>query len=204
MIYYETELYHHGVKGMKWGVRRYQNKDGSLTSEGRRREALDNKSKELFKKAEKDANKNPAHRQMMKMYNDWKKKYPDSDDDDFGDYLVDNPKLQDKYEALEKQSYMNTHYDAARRAHSDAVMIKSDYVKGQTSATAAVAAFTAAPLTAFATNKVLKAAHVEGKKRAIASLGAGLGSIGFFTLHSYVTSKKEHNRVAAKYGLGKE
>lgn len=29
------ELYHHGVKGMKWGVRRYVNSDGSLTSEGR-------------------------------------------------------------------------------------------------------------------------------------------------------------------------
>lgn len=30
------ELYHHGVKGMKWGIRRYQNADGSLTNEGRR------------------------------------------------------------------------------------------------------------------------------------------------------------------------
>ena len=29
------ELYHHGVKGMKWGVRRYVNSDGSLTTEGR-------------------------------------------------------------------------------------------------------------------------------------------------------------------------
>lgn len=29
------ELYHHGVKGMKWGVRRYVNSDGSLTQEGR-------------------------------------------------------------------------------------------------------------------------------------------------------------------------
>ena len=33
------ELYHHGVKGMKWGVRRYQNKDGSLTAAGKKRNA---------------------------------------------------------------------------------------------------------------------------------------------------------------------
>lgn len=31
------ELYHAGVKGMKWGVRRFQKKDGSLTSAGKKR-----------------------------------------------------------------------------------------------------------------------------------------------------------------------
>lgn len=36
-LYYESELYHHGVKGMKWGRRRYQNADGSLTPSGRSR-----------------------------------------------------------------------------------------------------------------------------------------------------------------------
>ena len=36
-IPYSDELYHHGIKGQKWGVRRYQNEDGSLTAAGKSR-----------------------------------------------------------------------------------------------------------------------------------------------------------------------
>lgn len=32
-----NKLYHHGIKGQRWGVRRFQNEDGSLTSAGRSR-----------------------------------------------------------------------------------------------------------------------------------------------------------------------
>ena len=35
------ELYHHGILGQKWGVRRYQNADGSYTPAGRKRYAMD-------------------------------------------------------------------------------------------------------------------------------------------------------------------
>ena len=49
-MYYNNQIWHWGIKGMKWGVRRYQNADGSLTDAGKRRYAADkaanNKKKE--------------------------------------------------------------------------------------------------------------------------------------------------------------
>ena len=34
----ESYLVHHGIKGQRWGIRRYQNEDGTLTEAGRKRE----------------------------------------------------------------------------------------------------------------------------------------------------------------------
>ena len=52
-LYYKLE--HSGIKGMKWGIRRYQNDDGTLTEEGRKRYMIssDSDEKKLAKYASK-------------------------------------------------------------------------------------------------------------------------------------------------------
>lgn len=50
------ELYHWGIKGMKWGVRRFQNKDGSLTPAGQKRRAkLESKLEKLGSSSKKSS-----------------------------------------------------------------------------------------------------------------------------------------------------
>jgi len=52
-------LYHHGIKGQKWGVRRFQNKDGSLTSAGKKHAAEGSQPRTM---------KGNAHRALAKVY----------------------------------------------------------------------------------------------------------------------------------------
>ena len=49
-----SELKHWGIKGMKWGIRRYQNKDGSLTRAGKKRQADNLEKARQAKKAKQD------------------------------------------------------------------------------------------------------------------------------------------------------
>lgn len=60
-----NELYHHGIKGMRWGIRRYQNKDGSLTPAGKRRVSqLDAEREALVGTKAKTENKPKTFREM--------------------------------------------------------------------------------------------------------------------------------------------
>lgn len=62
-MYEQYELYHWGIKGQKWGVRRFQNKDGSLTAQGKKRYSDDQTSKD---------NKSTKVSKYDKYYSDYK------------------------------------------------------------------------------------------------------------------------------------
>lgn len=61
MQVYKDELYHHGIKGMRWGVRRYQNYDGTYTQAGlkryRKAEENYNGAKKQYEEARKSSDK---------------------------------------------------------------------------------------------------------------------------------------------------
>lgn len=54
-----SELYHHGILGQKWGIRRFQNKDGSYTSAGKERRRKEDSYSDDYKKYQKLNKKNP-------------------------------------------------------------------------------------------------------------------------------------------------
>ena len=60
------ELYHHGVLGQKWGIRRYQNSDGTLNSEGlKKKSKLDPKIAKNIQKRANNLNGNTENRKKV-------------------------------------------------------------------------------------------------------------------------------------------
>ena len=64
---YENYLSHHGIKGQKWGVRRFQNKDGSLNQEGK------NRYLKKLERNEKITRKYENYKENYELINEYKK-----------------------------------------------------------------------------------------------------------------------------------
>ena len=90
--YYKQQDYleHHGILGQKWGIRRFQNKDGSLTSQGKKR--YDTGKAELSEDAKKLKNSD-KYNDLKTVHDAWTKSY-----DKLYNVAVNGKDFEDEYE----------------------------------------------------------------------------------------------------------
>lgn len=140
MHYSTDELYHHGIKGQKWGVRRYQNPDGTLTTEGKARYlnsdgTLNAKGRKEEKKLYADVKKNwhkvynAAAQRNNKNINEINKKYGDTDlgyDAKTDTYTTDSGK---QYMQEISNSWKKVYQEELEKTYPASLEVGYDYVQ---------------------------------------------------------------------------
>lgn len=125
-------LEHHGILGMKWGVRRFQNKDGSLTPEGRARygdvltkKQMNNYIREynLRTGSDKKINKNTVFKTPNGMYDYKGRKLRNADVE------VENPTEEKKTNADTKPGDKKRMTDDELRAANERMRLEEEYLK---------------------------------------------------------------------------
>ena len=171
-----NELYHHGIKGQKWGVRRFTNEDGSLNDEGKKRYNVDS-----YREISKNEKRKAVREDIQKVYDSIK--IPDSPEKQIYDkYMrkkgftnyddLENMEADDLLainEDLEKATNKQIEWERSplrskqKELRSDMDKLEPDYIKKQAGAGGVISAFTAAPVALLTSSIGTKRMH-DSKK----------------------------------------
>lgn len=162
--YYDPDvIMHHGIKGMKWGVRRYQNEDGTLTAAGKKRAA-----KSLTKEYRKSRKSDPRtdFLKLNRANSAARDYYRTQRTRSFLTYRKAESKMNRKISGLSKDQIENGRYRVARARNIAAKSIAGLAAAGvgiATLGTAPAAALLTVPITAVGMNYLNGGHYYQGQ-----------------------------------------
>lgn len=184
----EYELYHHGILGMHWGIRRYQNPDGSLTAAGKQRYSTDG---DFAKKYDSNRKMDQKSYELSRQAQVHKKK---------SEYYDQESTKAANYSEKKMWKYADKSYDENKKykeLKNDSEYLKSDFKSDTAKAFFLVGSLGSIPATYFVNRQM-------GKDRALSFIDSlALSPIigGTLAGYGYSTAKKQQEKTKQKYGL---